>query len=143
MSPRDATQMIQGEPVYTIGELAKTFQVSLRTLRFYESRGLLKSHRHGKKRSYGPKDVDRLTAIVRAKKFGFTLNEIRQMTDGSGEAEQGFQLTGENCREKIGLLEGKLEEITHALTELRQLYASLWPDPQTNPCSDGVASRQG
>ena len=131
--------MTEREPVYTIGELAQTFQVSLRTLRFYESRGLLKPRRQGLKRRYGQKDVDRLAAIVRAKKLGFTLNEIHQMTNGSGANGHALLLTREKCQGQISLLECKLEEITHALSELRQMHTSL-SEPQGLPCSEDVAS---
>jgi DNA-binding transcriptional MerR regulator len=59
------------ESVYTIGELAEKFAVSLRTLRFYESRGLLSPTHCGRHRRYGHKEADRLAAIIQARKTGF------------------------------------------------------------------------
>jgi DNA-binding transcriptional MerR regulator len=117
----------ENEPVYLIGDLARKFDVSLRTLRFYESRGLLSPGRRGRRRFYGSKDVDRLTIILKAKKLGFTLNEIRQMTAAeSGEASRhALKLSREKCLEQIGVFERKLAEIEEALAELRWIYTSL------------------
>src|ERR1700756_4785901 len=83
-SPVDPAHGNGDEPIYSIGDLAKKFDVSLRTLRFYESRGLLSPTRHGRHRRYGRNDADRLTIILKAKKLGFTLGEIREMIAGEG-----------------------------------------------------------
>jgi DNA-binding transcriptional MerR regulator len=109
-----------GEPMYTIGELAKQFDLSLRALRFYESQGLLEPVRRGRKRLYGPKDVERLAFIVKAKKLGLTLSAIQQIIAGAG-AGQSFQLSREACLAQIAALERKLVEIEGALAELRGL----------------------
>src|SRR5262245_44552528 len=62
---------------FTIGELAKEFGVTLRTLRFYENKRLLSPRREGLARLYSKADRDRLALILKGKKLGFTLSEIR------------------------------------------------------------------
>ena len=64
---------------YTIGDLAREFGVTLRTLRFYEDRGLLSPRREGTARIYDARDRSRLSVILKGKQLGFTLTEIRAM----------------------------------------------------------------
>jgi DNA-binding transcriptional MerR regulator len=119
-SPDTSTGSVANDPVYTIGELAKQFGLSLRTLRFYESRGLLKPVRRGRKRFYGPKDVERLALIVKAKKLGLTLTMIPQLIVDEGEG-QTLRLSHEACMVQIAILERRLAEIEAALAELRAM----------------------
>jgi DNA-binding transcriptional MerR regulator len=115
------------EAVYSIGDLARKFNVTLRTLRFYESRGLLSPGRQGHHRRYSRNDADRLTVILKAKKLGFTLTEIREMIAAeSGEASRrALKLSRTKCLEQIALFERKLAETEEALAELRWIYTSL------------------
>ena len=115
------------EPIYSIGDLARKFHVSLRTLRFYESRGLLSPCREGHHRRYGRKDADRLTVVLKAKKLGFTLAEIQEMiaANGSEASRQALKLSREKCLEQIAVFERKLAETEEALAELRWIYTSL------------------
>jgi len=115
------------EPVYSIGDLARKFDVSLRTLRFYESRGLLSPSRQGHHRRYGRRDADRLTVVLKAKKLGFTLAEIHEMiaANGSEVSRQALKLSREKCLEQIALFERKLAETEEALAELRWIYTYL------------------
>ena len=126
-SPSDPTDGSGDESIYSIGDLARKFDVSLRTLRFYESRGLLSPSRQGHHRRYGRKDADRLTVVLKAKKLGFTLAEIHEMiTANGGEASrQTLKLSREKCLEQIALFERKLAETEEALAELRWIYTSL------------------
>src|ERR1700724_1643675 len=120
------------ETTYSIGDLARKFDVTLRTLRFYESRGLLSPGRQGRHRRYGRRDADRLTVILKAKKLGFTLTEIRKMiaADGGEASRHALRLSREKCLEQIALFERKLAETDEALAELRWIYTSLSaPDP--------------
>ena len=115
------------EPVYAIGDLARKFDVTLRTLRFYESRGLLSPDRAGPHRRYGRNDADRLTVILKAKKLGFTLSEIREMigADGAESSRHTLKLSREKCLEQIAWFERRLAETEEALAELRWIYTSL------------------
>jgi len=122
----DTAETDADEPSYSIGELARKFDVTLRTLRFYESRGLLSPSRQGQRRRYGRDDVDRLTVILKAKKLGFTLGDIRDMIAADGEASRhALKLSREKCLEQIAVFERKLVETEEALAELRWIYTSL------------------
>jgi DNA-binding transcriptional MerR regulator len=112
------------EPAYTIGQLARRFEISLRTLRFYESRGLIKPARRGSTRLYGPKHLERLSVIVKAKKLGLTLTAIGQLLGDEG-TEQTLRLSRETCEAQIAVLERRLAETQEALAELRAIRSLL------------------
>jgi DNA-binding transcriptional MerR regulator len=115
------------EPSFTIGDLAREFGVSLRALRFYENKGLLAPRRAGLARLYSPADRQRLVLILKGKKLGFTLTEIRQMVAAEeGQANgNALQFNREKCQEQIRLLEQQKAEIEEGLAELRRIYASF------------------
>lgn len=71
----------QPEPVNTIREMCDAFDVTPRTLRFYEQKELLFPIRDGQKRLFTKRDRARLKLILRGKRFGFPLEEIRQLLD--------------------------------------------------------------
>src|SRR3974377_1154950 len=71
---------------YSIGDLAKEFSVTLRALRFYESKGLIKPRRAGSARIYSEEDRNRLALILQGKRLGFTLVEIRALLASPGGA---------------------------------------------------------
>jgi len=77
--------MLQSEKeraeVYSIGELAREFDVTPRAIRFYESEGLLAPRRDGQRRIYTPRDRTRLKLTLRGKRLGLTLSEIRGLID--------------------------------------------------------------
>ena len=66
---------------YGIAELAREFDVTTRTIRFYEDKGLLSPARNGQRRIYASRDRVRLRLIMRGKRLGFSLDEIRQTID--------------------------------------------------------------
>lgn len=66
---------------YTITQLSQEFSVTTRTIRFYESEGLLSPERQGQARIYSNRDRVRLKLILRGKRLGFSLKEIRGMLD--------------------------------------------------------------
>tara|TARA_B100000315_G_C14360870_1_gene488403 strand:+ start:344 stop:736 length:393 start_codon:yes stop_codon:yes gene_type:complete len=66
---------------YGIAELAREFDVTTRTIRFYEDKGLLSPDRHGQRRVYAARDQVRLRLIMRGKRLGFSLDEIRELID--------------------------------------------------------------
>lgn len=59
-------------------EMCARFDVTPRTLRYYEYIELLKPHRDGRTRFYGPREIARMTLILRGRRFGFSLEDIRQ-----------------------------------------------------------------
>ena len=66
---------------FSIGELAREFDVTPRTIRFYEDRGLLAPRRDGQRRIYTLRDRTRLKLTLRGKRLGLTLSEIRELID--------------------------------------------------------------
>ncbi|PRY68699.1 MerR family transcriptional regulator [Halomonas ventosae] len=100
---------------YAIGELARMFEVTPRTIRFYEQEGLLAPRREGQKRIYREKDRVRLKLTLRGKRLGFSLAEIREvvtMYDAmpDGNARQLWRLL-EILADKRDNLERQLEDI--------------------------------
>jgi DNA-binding transcriptional MerR regulator len=122
-----AARPASDEQTFTIGDLAREFGVSLRALRFYENKGLLAPQRAGLARLYSAADRQRLVQILKGKKLGFTLTEIRQMIAAEeGQADgHKLQFDHEKCLEQIKLLEKQKVEIEEGLAELRRIYASL------------------
>lgn len=100
---------------YTIGELAKMFEVTPRTIRFYEQEGLLAPQRRGQTRIYREKDRVRLKLTLRGKRLGFSLAEIREVVEmydamPDGNARQLKRLL-EIIADKRANLERQLEDI--------------------------------
>jgi DNA-binding transcriptional MerR regulator len=108
-------------------DLAKLWGVTMRALRFYESRGLISPRRAGRVRSYSQHDSDRVGLILRAKKLGFTLAEIGQMIDAKDGAATvgGLHLTAQKCLQQIGHLESQMKEIIEALADLRRIHLEI------------------
>jgi DNA-binding transcriptional MerR regulator len=106
---------------FTISDLSAEFGVTARALRFYEDEGLIAPERRGLQRIYSHRDRARLAWILRGKRVGFSLAEIREMIDlydiGDGRRVQR-QVTLERCRERIALLERQKLDIDAALAEL-------------------------
>jgi DNA-binding transcriptional MerR regulator len=69
------------EDLYTVSELAKRFDITPRSIRFYETKGLLESRRVARARIYDRRQVGRLKIILRSKQLGFTLSQIKQYFD--------------------------------------------------------------
>jgi DNA-binding transcriptional MerR regulator len=118
-----------GKVAFTIGELSREFGVTLRALRFYENKGLISPHRDGLSRLYSQGDRTRLALILKGKKLGFTLGEIRQMIAAEeGDAapdRNALSLSQEKCLEQIEMLQRQKAEIEEGLSELHRIYAQL------------------
>lgn len=117
-----------GREFLTIGEMQREFGLTQRALRFYEAKGLLSPQRAGTGRLYGRAERTRLAQILRAKRLGFTLCEIRQMLDASGPPAGAnlLSISRRQCFEQIKLLEQRKREIEAALGELRHTYSSFY-----------------
>ncbi len=106
---------------YRIGELAREFGITTRTIRFYEDEGLLAPIRIGSKRLYRRRDRTRLKLILRGKRLGFTLGEIRETFDlydqAHGEAKQ--------LRYYLRVLEEKHEQLLRQRQDLDDTLAEL------------------
>ena len=106
----------------TIGEMAREFGVTLRTLRFYEDRNLIHPRRAGNARYYGGPDRVRLEMILKGKRLGFTLAEISELIGGEdGAAKTDFEgrLQPAQIVDQLNHLERQRREIEEAITSLR------------------------
>lgn len=105
-----------------IGELAREFNVTLRTLRFYEAKGLLSPHRDGTARYYGKDDRAKLERILQGKRLGFTLEEVREIAAQPTKAgRNGLKLTSSQIRTQISHLERRRAEIDRQISDLEAL----------------------
>jgi len=107
--------------VFSIAELAREFEVTTRTIRFYEDKGLLSPEREGQRRIYHPRDQVRLRLIMRGKRLGFSLEEIREMIDlydsDTTEVAQ-LKLFLDKINERQTALRRQQADIAEILTEL-------------------------
>lgn len=106
----------------TIREMCDAFDVTPRTLRFYESKELLFPIRKGQKRLFTNRDRARLKLILRGKRFGFSLEEIRQLLDLYHHGDQQLtQLskTYELAKGRLAELEKQRSELDQAINDLR------------------------
>ena len=107
----------------TIREMCDAFDVTPRTLRFYEAKELLFPERAGQKRLFTKRDRARLKLILRGKRFGFSLEEIRQLLDlyykGDGQMSQ-LQQTFDLARTRLTDLEKQRTDLDEAITNLRE-----------------------
>ncbi len=112
------------ERAYSIGELAEIFGITPRAIRFYEDRGLLTPRRVGKTRIFGRRERVRLDFILRGKRLGISLAEIREWLDlydmDDGERRQ-FEALLQGSRKRIADLERQREDLEETLKELRAI----------------------
>ena len=112
----------------SISEMSRLYGVSLRTLRFYEDRGLIKPRREGNARYYRGADRVRMEMILRGKKLGFTLTEINDLIGGKGANETPDleeRLQPQQIVNQIGHLERQRDEIDNAIERLRATHSRL------------------
>jgi DNA-binding transcriptional MerR regulator len=87
LDAKGRTQSEMGQAELTIRQMSRLFSVSLRTLRFYEGRGLIQPRREGNTRFYCAADRACMEMILKGKKLGFTLTEIIVLIGGKGANE--------------------------------------------------------
>ena len=107
---------------YTIRELTREFAVTARTLRFYESEGLLSPERRGQARIYSQRDRARLTLILRGRRVGFSLAEIAEILNLYGHGDGNIaQLEHARTKfaQRIGELERQKKDIDESVAELK------------------------
>lgn len=124
---------------FSIRQMCDIFGVTPRTLRFYESKELLFPIREGTRRHFTKTDRARLALILRGKRFGFSLEEIRQlldMYDREGTNRTQLSRTIEIARDRLAQMQNQRAELDTAITELQSQLrdgevrlAALAPDP--------------
>ena len=121
-APRDTQR------IYSIAELAREFAVTARTIRFYEDEGLIKPRRQGLTRLYSTGDRTRLGWILRGKRLGFALAEIRELLDLYQVDRTGVQQMRELLRRSrlhIEDLERKRRDLDAQIGEFKDVEAQV------------------
>jgi len=109
---------------FTIGELAAEFEVTSRALRLYEEEGLLEPARVGTRRVYSENNRTRLRLILRGKRLGWSLCEIKELFDlydSSHGEEAQLELMLDKLTQRRETLEAQRRDIDHALEELDRI----------------------
>jgi DNA-binding transcriptional MerR regulator len=111
------------QKTYSIRDLSKTFDVTARALRFYEDKGLLNPKRQGQNRIYSSRDRARLVLVLRGKRVGFSLDELRELLDlydvKDGQISQ-LKTSRDKFKERIDMLEAQRRDIDESIFELQE-----------------------
>ena len=110
----------------TIGAMCAAFDVTPRTLRFYEAKELLHPIRDGQKRLFTARDRARLKLILRGKRFGFSLGEIRELLelyDARDSQVRQLSATLERASHRIGVMRAQRAELDEAIAEMESQIA--------------------
>ncbi|KXS39082.1 MAG: MerR family transcriptional regulator [Halomonadaceae bacterium T82-2] len=118
---------------YSIGELARRFEVTPRTIRFYEQEGLLEPERRGQTRVYHEKDRVRLALTLRGKRLGFSLAEIREVIQLYDHAPDGDE---RQLRRMLDILAEKRRGLERQLEDIHALQNEL--DDVEDRCRDSL-----
>ncbi|MBU2978977.1 MerR family DNA-binding transcriptional regulator [Alteromonas sp. C1M14] len=114
----------QEEQTYTIGELAREFDITPRSIRFYEEQSLLSPRRTGQNRIYNNKDHVRLKLILRGKRLGFSLAEIKnlfELYDSNPDSAMQLEAMLTMTAQKRAHLHQQLEDIQMLMNELDEV----------------------
>src|ERR1044072_7686684 len=113
---------------YSIGEMCEAFGVTARALRFYEDEKLISPERRGTTRLYTDRDRARLTWILRGKRVGVSLSDIRELVDlydiGDHQHTQMLATRG-RCSERISALHRQKQDIDATIAELEEFVVLL------------------
>jgi DNA-binding transcriptional MerR regulator len=117
-------------------EMCARFDVTPRTLRYYEYIELLRPQKEGRARFYGPREVARMTLILRGRRFGFSLEEIRQWLETYQKAgtEQQYRTFLDLADRQLAVLRAQADELARTIDDLERLRtetATYLPTGQT------------
>ena len=125
--------MLQHKAQYSIGELCDEFGVTARALRFYEDEALIAPERRGTQRLYTDRDRARLAWILRGKRVGLSLADIKELLDlydlGDGRQTQRLK-TIERCQNQVAALQRQRIDIDATIAELDEFIALLEGKPK-------------
>jgi DNA-binding transcriptional MerR regulator len=116
-----------GHELRGIQDVAESLGISARTLRFYEDRGLIEPRRVGATRVYTRKETGRMRLILRGKRLGFSLREIKDflhLYDADPQQSEQMRALAGRCRDRIGELEEQQRALIQTLDELRAIEAA-------------------
>ena len=116
--------------MYTIGDLARELDISTRTIRYYEERGLLRPQRtaNTQQRLYTPGDRVRLKLLLRARGLGFRLEDIRELFeiyDATHDERAQRKRLRQMIVERLAQIEAQLRDLTDLRDELREALATV------------------
>ena len=117
-----------GRDQFSITDLSSEFGVTARALRFYEDEGLISPERQGTQRVYSRRDRARLAWILRGKRVGLSLADIRgllDLYDQPGGREKQRRLAADACRQRIAALEQQRADIDAVIDELSQFISEI------------------
>ncbi|MFN3251416.1 MerR family transcriptional regulator [Roseibium album] len=120
--------MVLDDRALAISEMSERFNVTLRTLRFYEEKGLLNPVRKGARRFYGTRDVSRMRVILQAKKIGLTLAEIRRvikLVESNTNKQDQFKELQEICQGQQEILVEQKQMLDEQVAEVEQILSSF------------------
>lgn len=109
------------ETIYSIGELSREFDITPRSIRFYEEQGLLAPERNGQTRIYQKKDRVRLRLILRGKRLGFSLSEVKtlfDLYDDSSNSKPQLEAMLQMTQDKRAIMLQQMDDIKMLMNEL-------------------------
>jgi len=116
-------EKVDRSKTWSISEMCRDFDVTPRTLRFYEQKEMLTPARKGWTRIFNYRDRARVKLILRGKRAGFALDEIKEMLDlynlRNGNRKQ-LELASEKMKDRLGALKEQQTEIEEAIVDLKQ-----------------------
>lgn len=127
-APAKTTAPRDHQRIYSIAELAREFAITARTIRFYEDEGLIKPRRQGLTRLYSTHDRTRLGWILRGKRLGFSLAEIKELLDLYQVDRTGVQQLREllrRSRRHIADLDRKRRDLDAHIGEFREVETQV------------------
>jgi DNA-binding transcriptional MerR regulator len=134
------------EALLTVNELAEALEVTPRTIRFYEQKGLIQPRRAGTVRVFTRRDRARLLLILRGKRLGFSLRDIREYLDlydaDPTQREQVRLLLGK-VRARVAALERQRRDLEQAMAELRDIEGQAEAALARHRAYHGQGTRDG
>jgi DNA-binding transcriptional MerR regulator len=112
------------DELFSITELAKVLGITPRTIRFYEDRGLVSPRRVGTTRVYSHRDRARMILVLRGKRLGFSLREIKEyldLYDSEPTQKDQIALLRDKVKSRIAQLEDQRKALDETLSELRDI----------------------
>jgi DNA-binding transcriptional MerR regulator len=146
MSAKPARAAAVEPRLYSIGDLSSEFAVSHRAIRFYEDQGLLAPQRIGGNRVYDARDRARLQLILRGKRLGFALADVKELLDlydADPDHLEQLHATLVKGRARIAELERQQQEIALTLRELREIGAHIEERIRQKEAAQRAAGRKG